>query len=168
MARPRQRLQDGLWIDLNKLLRDGPPGAIPWPIEIGWTSNFYGEVAKGWITIKRETEDRGCLRIVMNELDQQLELVAQPRHFGGQQWYFKCPVTGRNCSVVWLPLGADRFCSRQAWGKQVAYSTQFESKFDRAISAREKVKSRLIGGLNPREWELPPKPKWMHWPTYER
>jgi hypothetical protein len=50
----------------------------------------------------------------------------------------------------------------------VAYSTQFEAPFDRAISAREKVKSRLIGDLNPREWDLPPKPKGMRWHTYER
>ena len=70
--------------------------------------------------------------------------------------------------MVWLPPGANRFCSRQAWGKQVAYSTQFESKFDRAISARPKVKSRLIADLDPRDWELPPKPKWMRWHTYER
>jgi hypothetical protein len=104
----------------------------------------------------------------MRDLDQRLELIAQPRYFGGQQWYFKCPVTHRKCSVVWLPPGANRFCSRQAWGKQVAYSTQFESKFDRAITARQKVKSRLIANLNPREWDLPPKPKWMRWNTYER
>ena len=50
----------------------------------------------------------------------------------------------------------------------MAYSTQFEAPFDRAISAREKVKSRLIGDLNPRDWELPPKPKWMRWHTDER
>jgi len=106
--------------------------------------------------------------IVIGRLEQRFELIAQPRHFGGQQWYFKCPVTAKKCSVVWLPPGANRFCSRQAWGKQVAYSTQFEAPFDRAISAREKVKSRLIGDLDPREWELPPKPKWMRWGTYER
>jgi hypothetical protein len=70
--------------------------------------------------------------------------------------------------VVWLPPGANRFYSRQAWGKQVAYSTQFESKFDRAITAREKVKDRLIGDLNRSEWELPPKPMWMRWATYDR
>ena len=69
---------------------------------------------------------------------------------------------------ILLPPGANRFCSRQAWGKQVAYSTQLESKFDRAITAREKVKDKLIGTLNRREWELPPKPKWMRWHTYER
>ena len=105
---------------------------------------------------------------MLGSLEQRLDLIAQPRHFGGQQWYVKCPVTGRKCSVVWLPPGASRFCSRQAWGKQVAYRTQFELTFDRAISAREKVKSRLIGNLDPREWELPPKPKWMRWNTYER
>jgi hypothetical protein len=70
--------------------------------------------------------------------------------------------------MAWLPPGADRFCSRQAWGKQVAYSTQFESPFDRALTAREKVKARLIGDLDPRHWDLPPKPKWMRWRTYER
>jgi hypothetical protein len=92
MAKPRQRvrLEDGLKFDLNKLLREGlgPPGRIPWPAEIRWTSTRSAEIAKGWIT--------------------------------------------------------------------------------RAISAREKVKSRLIGNLDPREWELPPKPKWMRWDTYER
>ena len=104
----------------------------------------------------------------MGELEQRLDLVAENRHFGAQQWYFKCPVTGRKCSVVRLLPGATHFCSRQAWGKQVAYSTQFEPPFERAVSAREKVKSRLIGDLDPRDWDLPPKPKWMRWPTYER
>jgi hypothetical protein len=172
MARPRQRvrLQDGLWLDLNKLLREGlgPPGKIPWPVEIRWTSSRSGEIAKASLTIRKEGEDRGYLRIMMGELDQRLELIAQPRHFGGQHWYFRCPVTSYKCSVVWLPPGAGQFSSRQAWGTQVAYATQFESPFDRAISARQKVKSRLIGDLDPREWELPPKPKWMRWRTYDR
>ena len=172
MARPRQRvrLEDGLKLDLSKLLREGlgPPGRIPWPAEIRWTSNRSGEIAKGWITLKKEGDDRGSLRIVLGSLEQRLDLIAQPRHFGGQQWYFRCPMTGGKCSVIWLPPAADRFCSRQAWGKQVAYSTQFEAPFNRAISAREKVKARLIGNLNPRDWKLPPKPKWMRWDTYER
>ncbi len=27
---------------------------------------------------------------------------------------------------------------------------------------------RLIGDLEPDEWDLPPKPKWMRWATYNR
>jgi hypothetical protein len=163
--RQRVRLQDGLWLDLNQLLRDGLERQDK---IVRWTSSRSGEIAKGSLTMQMEGEDRGYLRIMMAELDQRLELIAQPRHFGGKQWYFRCPVTSSKCSVVWMPPGANRFCSRQAWGKQVAYSTQFESKFDRAISARQKVKSRLIADLDPRDWELPPKPKWMRWDTYER
>jgi len=32
------------------------------------------------------------------------------------------------------------------------------------------INSRLcaMGGFNPDEWELPPKPKWMRWRTYKR
>ncbi|MET0514302.1 MAG: hypothetical protein ABW047_03100 [Nitrospiraceae bacterium] len=164
-TRQRVRLQDGLWLDLNQLLREGLErhGKI-----VRWTSSRSGEIANGALTFWKESEDRGFLRIVMGNLDQRLDLLARPRHFGGQQWYFKCPVTQLHCSVVWLPPGASRFCSRQAWGKQVAYSTQFEAPFDRAIAARQKVKRRLIADLNPREWDLPPKPKWMRWDTYER
>ena len=36
------------------------------------------------------------------------------------------------------------------------------------IAARPKIKIRLIGECDPDEWELPPKPKWMRWRTYDR
>ncbi len=41
-----------------------------------------------------------------------------------------------------------------AWGEQVLQSG--------------KIKARLIGELDPDEWDLPPKPKWMRWSTYNR
>ena len=173
MPKPRQRvrLEDGLKLDLNKLVRGGfwPRGMEPLIIGTQWTSNRQGVLASALLTIQKYDEDRASLKIVMiGKFEQRVDLIAEPRHFGGRQWYFQCPVTGKKCSVVWLPPGASRFCSRQAWGNQVAYSTQFEPPFNRAISAREKVKARLIGNLNQRDWELPPKPKWMRWPTYER
>ena len=43
----------------------------------------------------------------MGDIDQRINLIAEPRHFGGQQWYLQCSVTEKKC-------GADRFCSRQA------------------------------------------------------
>jgi hypothetical protein len=41
---------------------------------------------------------------------------------------------------------------------------------DRAHRGQEKIKSRLcmVGGFNPDEWDMPPKPKWMRWQTYNR
>ena len=67
-----------------------------------------------------------------------------------------------------MPPGATRFCSRQAWRKQVAYASQFESPSDRAYRGQAKIKSRLIGNCDPDDWELPPKPRWMRWGTYNR
>ena len=39
---------------------------------------------------------------------------------------------------------------------------------DRAHFGQAKIKSRLIGNCDPDEWDLPPKPKWMRWRTYNR
>jgi hypothetical protein len=33
---------------------------------------------------------------------------------------------------------------------------------------KSKIKRRLIGNLDPDDWDLPPKPKWMRWRTYDR
>jgi hypothetical protein len=67
-----------------------------------------------------------------------------------------------------MPPGATRFCSRQPWRKQVAYASQFESPPDRAYRGQAKIKSRRIGNCDPDDWDLPPKPRWMRWRTYNR
>src|SRR5262245_46081829 len=90
--------------------------------------------------------------------DQLISLVSCPRPFGGRQWYFVCPVLHRQASVLWMPPGAKEFCSRHAWGRQVAYRSQFQSVYDRGHAGKAKIKARLIGDLDPEEWELPPKP----------
>jgi hypothetical protein len=71
-------------------------------------------------------------------------------------------------SVLWKPNGASQFRSRQAWGRQVAYQSQFNDATNRAHGGQAKIKSRLIADLDPNEWDLPPKPKWMRWKTYNR
>jgi hypothetical protein len=50
----------------------------------------------------------------------------------------------------------------------VAYASQFLDADNRAHRGKAKIKARLIADLDPDEWELPPKPKWMRWRTYER
>ena len=115
-----------------------------------------------------EDEYEGWLRIQIGSLDQRIMLVPRPRHFGGHQWYFVCPVMNRYASVVWMPPGATRFCSRQTWRRQVAYGSQFETPVDRAHRGQAKIRSRLIGDCDPDEWDLPRKPKWMRWQTYKR
>jgi hypothetical protein len=50
----------------------------------------------------------------------------------------------------------------------MAYTSQFLDPTGRAWRTKAKVKTRLIGNEDPDEWDLPPKPKWMRWTTYER
>ena len=106
--RKRVRLEDGLKLDLSKLIHEGlwPPGNDPMPIKTQWT--FMQEViASALITIQKEGEHRGFLRIVVvGKLEQRLDLISQPRHFGGRQWYFRCPVTAlkeyRTSGLLWI------------------------------------------------------------------
>jgi hypothetical protein len=174
MPRPRQRvcLQEGLKLDLNRLIRGGTvrPGTKTGPYLYQWTNSCTGElVASGEITANLCGREEGWFRFEADCLDQRIILVARPRHFGGAQWYFVCPVTNRRASVLWKPPGATRFCSRQAWGRRVvAYRSQLLGPDDRAHAGQARIKARLIGDCDPDEWDLPPKPKWMRWRTYNR
>src|ERR1035437_6237518 len=144
MPRSRERvcLEAGLKLDINRLLRDGtmPPA-------------MGGEKA-------------GSLRVRYPDFEQEIQFVSRARHFGGRQFYFQCPATGRLCSVLWKPPGATRFACRQAWRGQVAYQSQFMEKTARCHLAKENIRQRLGG---PDWWDdMPPRPKRMRAATYAR
>jgi hypothetical protein len=164
--RRRVCLQDGLKLNLNLLIQQGTvrPGLSTGPYPIQWTRS--GAVAV--ITANLCDPETGWLRYRTKRADQLITLVSCPRHFGGRQWYFVCPITNKRASVLWRPPGAKEFRCRQAWGRKVAYRTQFLSVYDRGHAGKAKIKARLIGELDPEDWELPPKPKWMRWRTYHR
>jgi hypothetical protein len=172
MPRPRERvcLQDGLKLDLNRLARNGfiRRGARSGPMGIRWHSTYWNrELASGFITADMSGPQEGWLRLE-GDFNERFTLVARPRHFGGRQWYFMCPAMNRPVSVLWRPPGARRFWSRRAWGRQVAYASQFSDPDNRAHLGKARIKARLIADLDPDEWDLPPKPKWMRWSTYNR
>jgi hypothetical protein len=169
-ARVRVCLQDGLKLDLNHLARRGfiKFGANIGARGISWSNSHHGAIASGVISADMTDPSHAWFRVALGSFVQQITLVSRPRHFGGRQWFFQCPATNRLAAVLWKPPGAGRFCSRQAWGRQVAYRSQFQGASDRAYLGKERIKARLIGDLNPNEWELPPKPKRMRWATYNR
>jgi hypothetical protein len=145
MSRARQRvcLQDGQKLDINQLRRSG---AI---------SRDLGAVA-------------GSLSVKFRQIgfEQEIKFTSRPRHLGGKQYYFECPVTGRLASVLWKPPGARRFASRQAWRGQVAYRSQFADSTSRCHLTKMKIQRRL----SDKDWAdlLPPRPKRMRRATYAR
>jgi hypothetical protein len=172
MPRPRQRacLQHGLKLDISWLIRRGliAPGSATGPQMIRWVNSDGEVIASGWISADMRSEIEGLLYIHIGHLEQTITLVPLSRHYGGRQWFFLCPVTDRRALVLWLPPGARQFASKHAWPGKVAYSSQFMTAADRAYLGMERIKRRLIGELDPEEWDLPPKPKWMRWKTYHR
>jgi hypothetical protein len=175
MPRPLQRvrLESGFKLNLNSLARRGiiKPGSITGPVGIAWTDGYTGQqIASGYITADMSGEQTGWLRIRLGRLDQRVFLVARRRHFGGRQWFFMCPHLHSLATVLWMPPGAHSFACRERWRRQVAYASQFMDRDARAHRAKAKINSRLcsIGGFDPDKWDLPPKPKWMRWRTYNR
>ena len=171
MPRPRYRacLEAGLKLELYGLIRRGAviPGSRT-SFHYRWWNTYTGEETAVADCTVRMQEREGTFRIVMDDLEETIILTPRSTRFGGHQWYFVCPVMNRCCSVLWRPPGATRFCCRQAWGRAVAYSSQFLDPDNRAHRGKAKIKARLIGDYDPDEWELPPKPKWMRWRTYNR
>jgi hypothetical protein len=173
MPRRRQRacLESGLKLDLNQLIRRRvivPGYRSDVPPFISWTNT--GD-ATAQLSYNLEGTTSGWLRIKMDCRDDQwIELSACPRRFGGRQWYFLCPHTYCRASTLWMPPGARSFASRQYWGRQVAYASQFLDPIQRAHRGKGKINARLcaVGGFDPKEWDFGPKPKWMRWRTYNR
>jgi hypothetical protein len=172
MSRPRRRvcLQEGLYLDLNDLARGGliQRGVRTDPRKIRWTRPHEGEIASGFVGADMRGPLEGWLHIrIGEEFSQLITLVGHPRRFGGRQWYFVCPITKRPVSVVWKPEDAEQFCSRQTWGSQVAYLSQFGNQIDRAHLGKARIRARM-GDSNSDERDLPSKPKGMRWATYNR
>jgi hypothetical protein len=173
MSRPRKRgrLEDGLKLDLNKLLRQRlVRSGAACRSTIHWNYCDSGkEIVSGRLSSDMTAANSGWLRIEIDSLNifQWIELVATPRHFGGVQWYCICPRTGRRASTVWKPPGEQFFASRHTW--HVAYGSQFQSRYDRAVTAAQDIRYRLAGKDFLCVFDgPPPKPKWMRWHTYEK
>jgi hypothetical protein len=167
----RVRLEDGLKLNLNELIKLGAvqPGGKAHAV-VTWPGAYSSEPVASCV-LKSDLSDgaRGWMHLELGAVEQSFSLVTQPRHFGGRQWYFRCPRTDRRVSVLWKPPGARCFLSRQAWGRQVAYGSQFQNRHERAGLAIWAARYRL-GGADYADFngELPPKPKGMHWRTSER
>lgn len=110
------------------------------------------------------------LDLSLDELVQSIRLTAAARHFGGVQLYFLCPVLGRRASVLWMPPGASQFACRQAWGRWVAYRSQFRSWQYRALARAQELRFRLGGETATHDFDElpPPRPRFMHRTTFER
>ena len=83
-------------------------------------------------------------------------LESTPMHFGGRRLWFRCPRCDGRCRVL---FGTWRIACRRC------HRLRFASQRETPSGC-----SKLLSGRIPRVThnELPPKPKGMHWCTYDR
>jgi hypothetical protein len=97
-------------------------------------------------------------------IDDKIFLATSRPPFGGLRWWFVCPQLNRRVRKLYLPLGGRHFWSRRAY--ELAYASQRETKYDRALRRARKLRLRLGG--DPADDEYPDKPPRMRWTTYNR
>lgn len=90
-------------------------------------------------------------------------------NYGNQRPYFLCPgvVNGRHCGqrVVKLYAGGRYFLCRHCYN--IAYGSQSEAKYDRALRRANKIRMALGGEPGTASW-IAFKPKGMWLRTYQR
>lgn len=98
------------------------------------------------------------------QVDDRIPFVTTPMRFDGHRVWFCCPGCQRRCRVIY---GGIRFRCRKCHG--LRYNSQYEPSHQRQLDMASKLRKRVGGGNGAfDDLPLPPKPKWMRWPTYRR
>jgi hypothetical protein len=132
-----------------------------------WIWRSGGEISSSVryaVTVDNDRYARLELKYSINgePIEQTITLVSEPCRFGGFRWFAYCPRTSQRVSKLYLPPGSRRFLSRQAF--RIHYRSQSETFVDRATRRQRKLLHRLGADYA----DALPKPKGMHWRTYER
>ena len=105
-----------------------------------------------------------------DEQVQHIALEACERRFGGRQWYFIARGPARELQCYGCLLAPNRLPAASDGGGRspIIHSSSPGSTGHILGRAGSIVGSARLGSFDPSEWEFPPKPKWMRWPTYHR
>ena len=170
-TRTRDAIEANRSLNINRLNQAGCLKPDYWG---SWQWTRDGERV-AWIQLR---QDGDLLRLSYRirqhggdwqDVEQPTPIVWTPCRFGGSRPYFACPgvVKGIACGRRVLKLyGAGRyFLCRHCY--RLAYASQRENRYDRALRRANKIRIRL-GGETGTASMFPARSKGMHRRTYER
>lgn len=96
------------------------------------------------------------------EVNETVPFAYTVQRLGGRRRWFVCLSCGGKCAVLY---GGTHYRCRKCWN--LAYQSQHEAPYQRALSKAQKFRQRLGGSLCTDD-PFPEKPKGMHWRTYDR
>jgi hypothetical protein len=156
--------EDYLAIDLAWLRRRGArspgySGRITWSRRGQETGSINYRIEHAGLRLIYRTRSYGGEWQDVNEV---IPFLITATRFSGQRHWFKCLSCGRRCRIIY---GGSYFRCRRCY--RLKYASQYEPPFGRAASRAHKIRERL-GYSGSVDDPFPPKPKGMHWKTYER
>lgn len=157
-ATGRPTTAEKLVLSVNVMLRDGclAPGAsacMTWTRDGEEFAKIGTAAAADGVVLSYEANGTPC--------EDRVGLEWKPCHFGGRRPYFQCPSCGRRAEKLYGPRFKCRKCAN------VVYPCQRESGYHRSSRRADRLRMKL-GGASGITDQIPEKPKWMRWATYDR
>lgn len=151
-------------IDIRKLLHAGlrQPGDS---LSMRWHSSQQGQLAGHAVVTMLDPKRLQITHHDTGMPDEILDLSYSATAFGGQRAWFVCSKLGCGKRVAVLHAAIKGFRCRHC--SHLAYKSQLEQPYDRLLRQARRARHR-VGGDNNILAPLPPKPKGMHWRTYDR
>lgn len=144
----------------QQLLRPGYHGSLRWSRGGHQTGSICFVAGLDDLTLSYRVRDRS--NGGYEDIQEVVPLLRTPQPLGGERVWFACPHCRRRCVVLY---GGRRFLCRRCAG--APYGSQNEGAHDRLLRRAQAIRVRL-GGSGGLHEPFPPKPKGMHWKTYDR
>lgn len=150
---------DLAWLRKQGLWTVGHCGTLTWSRGEEVIASIGYQIQANGLRLIYRTQRHGT---EWRDVDDFILITTTATKFGGQRQWFVCPTCQRRCRVL---FGGAYFRCRKCHG--LKYESQYECAILRASSQRHKLRKRL-GQVGSLEEPFAPKPKGMHWTTYER
>ncbi len=150
-------------IDIRKLVRAGlrQPGDS---LVMRWHSSHQGPEPDHAVVTMLDPERLHIIHHESGMPEEVLDLTYSATAFGGHRAWFVCSKLGCGKRVAVLHAAFKGFRCRHC--SHLAYKSQLEQQYDRVLRKARRARHRVDGDNNILA-PFPPKPKGMHWHTYD-
>ena len=151
---------DVRYLQKRGLLRPGIWYAYSWTRGGDPAGDIRVTVGDGMVVLNYRSRRRGS---PWQDVSEPVLLTTTPCHFGGSRPWFVCPRCLRRVALLY-GAGTYFWCRRC---HRLAYPSQNERGFDRALTIAQGIRRKLGGSASLCDF-FPLKPPGMHWRAYRR
>jgi hypothetical protein len=164
ISRPRPTTDSRISVDIRELFRHIGGNAGGRAL-YRWNSDRVGQVPVATLFALASPALVKVTHVGGTMPEETLDVTYTPCRYGGQRAWFLCTKLGCGKRVAILYEHPRGFRCRHCC--QLDYKSHRERSYDRMLRRSRRIRARVAGGVNLTE-NFPPRPKGMHWATYDR